>query len=729
MSSPHVRTVEYDKSQRVAEFPGMYALVIGNFDKGRVGERMFITRESDADLVLGEPGPNSDQAYFILHSLLQKTQRVWVSRVANAPRYSGTLIGAFYNVSLGTGDGVTTVFSGTLTYSRCLPNSVEIWRDDEKIGYDNGSGVIQGTECSGTVVYTTGAVSITFGATYVPPTGSTIYARWGFPNLDLLTAGISSSVLLDPTTYGFDEREISMELLGTDTTGATITDKLVPTPVIAPVGAVAAYTDATVVIYEGTTPRIYADENGDLQDVGAGPYLDAGGTNTLNYATGALVLELDASYNPTGNLIAKYTSLKSDLFLTYGDSPGVWADLIAPRITAIDLDNDAWKMQIYEQKLTSGQYLVSYTGEEWHISRTEQQDGFGQQMYLEDRINGNSYFVRVLDNVNITESAVIPASSIANNALAFATSALEYMDGGTDGAAVTVANYITALDLFNNKEDVSVNIVVDTLGDETFHVAVADFCDRDRGGRGDCYGVLHSPLALEQSTNYINEIVNFRKYDQNLNTSWCGLYCGHVKVYDTYNGKFIWLPPSGFVAAAFSYTADQYEAWLPAAGWRRGLLSVLDVYRKFTKGERDILYDNGINAMRFRPGKGIAIWGQKTLYGTASALDRANVRWLLIVTENAVEEFLEDFIFELNTALTRKQAQMAVDSYFGSIKNRDGVYEFSIICDESNNSPEEIDNYKMNLDVYVQPTKAAEYLTQRVIITRTGVDFGEVAIS
>ena len=207
------------------------------------------------------------------------------------------------------------------------------------------------------------------------------------------------------------------------------------------------------------------------------------------------------------------------------------------------------------------------------------------------------------------------------------------------------------------------------------------------------------------------------------------MYCGHVKIYDTYNGRFIWLAPSGFVAAAFSYTADQYEAWLPAAGWRRGLLSVLDVYRKFTKGERDILYDNGINAMRFRPGKGIAIWGQKTLYGTASALDRANVRWLLIVTENAVEEFLEDFIFELNVALTRKQAQMAVASYFESIKNRDGVYEYSIVCDESNNSPEEIDNYKMNLDVYVQPTKAAEYLTQRVIITRTGVDFGEIAIS
>jgi hypothetical protein len=449
----------------------------------------------------------------------------------------------------------------------------------------------------------------------------------------------------------------------------------------------------------------------------------------VNYATGAITFDLDSGYNPTGNLVARYYCNLADLCLVYADNPGAWGDDVAPYIDDIDVDNNTFEIEVWERQLVSGQYISSFTNEAWIVSREEKADGFNQALYLEERVNDNSYYVRVLDNDNIAETAALPASSLPHSTLAFASSALDFMDGGDNGLAVTVASYITALDLYSNKEDINVSIVVDTLGDPTYQAAIANLTDRDRGGRGDCYGITYVPLSAEQSTNYATEIINYRNYTQNLNTSWCGLYVGHVKIYDTYNGRYIFLPPSGFVAAAFSYTADQYEPWFPAAGWRRGLLPVLDVYRKYTQGERDLFYDNGVNAMRFRPGKGIAIWGQKTLHGSASALDRANVRWLLIVIENAIEEFLEDFIFELNTALTRRQVQMGIASYLQSIKNRDGLYEFEVVCDESNNTPEDIDNYRLNVDPYVQPVKAAEFLTQRVVITRTGVDFGDVRIA
>ena len=132
--------------------------------------------------------------------------------------------------------------------------------------------------------------------------------------------------------------------------------------------------------------------------------------------------------------------------------------------------------------------------------------------------------------------------------------------------------------------------------------------------------------------------------------------------------------------------------------------------------------------MLFRSGKGIAIWGQKTLYGRPSALDRANVRWLLIVVENAIEEFLEEYEFEINDEISRALVRSAVYDYLASIKSRRGLYDFDVVCDYTNNSPEQIDNYIMNVDYYLQPVKAAEYLYGRAVITRTGVDFLDVRI-
>ena len=132
--------------------------------------------------------------------------------------------------------------------------------------------------------------------------------------------------------------------------------------------------------------------------------------------------------------------------------------------------------------------------------------------------------------------------------------------------------------------------------------------------------------------------------------------------------------------------------------------------------------------MKFKPGKGIAIWGQRTLYGINSALRSANVRWLLIVIEDAAETFLEDYVFEFNDAKTRALIRSAMMSYLETIRLRRGLYSYDVVCDDSNNSSTDIDQLRMNIDTYVQPTKVAETIYNRVIITRTGVDFGDVRI-
>jgi len=738
MASPFVRTVEYDLSQRVPAYQGMYGLVIGNFDRGPVNERIFLSQKSDSDLRLGKPGPNSDQAYYVLHSYLTKAQRCWAVRVANGALYGGLVLGAYYNTTLGTGDGVTTVFTGTLPYSRCIPGTVEIWQDSEKVGYDIATtGALNGTGLAhGTVTYSSGAITVTFDDSgtidYTPPVGAIIYARWGFPNVDFTTLAVGNDVLLDPTEYAWDGRTIELELVDQDTNGL-ISDRLVPYAIDAPDDAVTTYTDTdcTLVIYDGTTPIIYGDENSELQDVAGGTtYLDATQTNVINYSTGVISFYLDATYTPTAALTAKYTSLYSDAGVVYSDNPGIWTDKVGVIVRDFDIPNNTFYLQCWEQTIVNGTILTnSLSSDNWKVSRDDQVDGFNAQMQWEERINGNSYYVRVYDNANLEADECIPASSIAHSDLAIEADHIEYFDGGSDGTAVSVSNYMAALDLFENKEAVDLDIIMDTLGSNLYHVAIANLCDRERGGRGDCYGILYTPHALEVSTNYIVDLINFRKYTQNLNCTWVGLYTGHVKIWDTYNSRELYIPPSGFVGAAFSFTADQFDPWWVAAGWRRGLLPILDVYRRYTQGERDALYDNELNAMRFKPGKGIAIWGQKTLTPVASALDRANVRWLLIVIENAIEEFLDDYVFEFNDEYTRSLIRAAVNSYLETIKNRRGLYAYDVVCDDTNNSNDDIDNYRMNVDTYVQPMKAAEYIYNRVIITRTGVDFSTVRIA
>ena len=959
MASPQVRTVEYDLSIILSPFEGMNGLLLGNFDRGRVGERMFISTPRQADLMVGTPGPNSDHAYYILHSYLTKSKRCYAVRVANSSLYGGLVLGSSYNTELGTGNGVVVTFSGTLQYGRCLPSSVEIWVDDQKRGYDNGSGEIQGTYlASGTVVYKSGTVTVTFDSDYPPPVGSKVYARWGFPHQSFDTIGVDAETYADPTTYDFTNRLITLEI---DHTTDTYSDILPPYPLIAP-GTVATVNDATLTIKDGTTVIAYADESGVLQDTasylgigtvevttveclaastlsggeyftinspadvqfafwyektglpeistvtclgsstlttgdyftihttttdyavwynvasGAGEptvaghtlvpvvvgaadadtvvatataaaihavtgftsgavdalvtitndtlgavtaiadnntgftvattqegvdttgsaptvagatvtkiavgtladadavatasqaIIDAEGTltaattddlitisnsvigvatdgvdvdtgfdiiitqqgapstNTVNYSNGTLAFTLDSGYTPASALTVTYSSAMSDYAMVYADNQGDWSDKTAVVIEAVDIVNNQFNITVWENRFVSGRWIEQKTGDTYFVSKEEKIDGYSIQMYMPDRINDKSNYLRVLDNLNVEASDAMPSVSMTHANYLLTSDALDYMDGGDNGLALTPIDYVDDLMLFNNKEDVDIDIVIDTVGHPTYQTAIANLCDRERGGRGDCYGVLYTPKYLEESTNYIVDLIQYRKYSLNLNTSFCGLYTGHVLITDTYNGRKIFIPPSGFVAAAFSYTADQFEPWWAAAGWRRGILPVEDVFRRFTLGERDELYDEDINVMRHRPGWGIAIWGQRTLYPVWSALKSANVRWLLITVEKAGEEFLEYQEFEINDDITRAITKAAFEAYYDGIKNRRGVYAFEIVCSTENNTPDVISALKMFVDVYIQPSLVAEYIYQRVIITRTGVDFGDVRL-
>lgn len=349
--------------------------------------------------------------------------------------------------------------------------------------------------------------------------------------------------------------------------------------------------------------------------------------------------------------------------------------------------------------------------ETFFVSRdVDAKNGFNQNMYIENVLEG-SLFIRALDNVLVLgtpKPQIVPLS----------------MFGGDDGAPVTDGRMMLAADDFKDREKFPVTVLMDsgwaTPAYQRELVGIAE-------ERMDCVAYLSTPYSVEASSNYLNEMVNYRKQVQNISSSFAALYTPHVKVYDKYNDRPLYIAPDGYAAAALAFTAQNFEMWYPPAGFKRGMVNVLDCRRRFKSGELTTLYNAGINPVRFYAGEGIVVWGQKTLQSRPSALDRLNVRLLLVVIEPAIETYLNSFLFELNDEDTRSRCKLGLESYMDGIKGRGGVYDYRVICDKTNNSDEDTDNYQMNVDVLLQPVKGIEFIPCRIVITRTGAAMASAA--
>jgi len=210
------------------------------------------------------------------------------------------------------------------------------------------------------------------------------------------------------------------------------------------------------------------------------------------------------------------------------------------------------------------------------------------------------------------------------------------------------------------------------------------------------------------------------------------LYSPWMKAYDQYNGTIVVLPPSGYVASQIAYNDYVSDVWYAPAGLNRGLLNVLSVDPVYTQGHRDTLYAAGINPLQTFRGEGNVIWGQKTEQTKDSALNRVNVRRLLITLEKAISVSLRFFVFEPNSETTRFRITAMIDSYLdllsakGAFQTELGDKGYQVVCDETNNLPATIDRNELHVDVFVKPSRSAEFIQLQVIITTTGASFNEL---
>jgi hypothetical protein len=209
--------------------------------------------------------------------------------------------------------------------------------------------------------------------------------------------------------------------------------------------------------------------------------------------------------------------------------------------------------------------------------------------------------------------------------------------------------------------------------------------------------------------------------------SYMATYGNWLKTTDDVTNQDVWVPASGYVSAIIASSSQILFPWAAPAGLNRGtLVNVLDVGVDATQKQSDLLYKINVNPISFFGVDGFAVFGQKTLYRKPSAFDRINVRRLFLTLEKQTKELLKYYVFEPNTFTTRQRLVGALLPIFDKAKLNDGLYEYEIVCDERNNTPDVIDNNELKVSIYIKPVRTAEFILADFIGTRTGVTFSEL---
>lgn len=245
--------------------------------------------------------------------------------------------------------------------------------------------------------------------------------------------------------------------------------------------------------------------------------------------------------------------------------------------------------------------------------------------------------------------------------------------------------------------------------------------------RGDVLYLVDPPFGLrpQQVVDWHNGML-LSDLTAAINSSYGALYWSWIKVFDQFGNQEIWIPPSGHVAAVFARTSQVAEQWTPPAGLVRGQLrTALEVEYNPSLGERNLLYGSGnaVNALVDFPQDGIVVYGQRTLQRQATALDRINVRMVMIFIKKNLIRLLRRFLFEPNDDILWSQILNTVEPLMADVQARRGMTGFKVVVDKTNNTPERQDRNELWVSVFIKPTRAAEFIVLSTVVLRTGASF------
>ena len=317
-------------------------------------------------------------------------------------------------------------------------------------------------------------------------------------------------------------------------------------------------------------------------------------------------------------------------------------------------------------------------------------------------------FQEGFDGMNPATPILTGADILAGNSQGFNLST------STASGSAAYAKHIAAL---SNVDEFDINMVVTPGVIKRLHSSVATSVLDMVEQRNDCFYIL-------DTTAYGDSIGQANTEAQSIDSNMVATYYPWVKTIDVNTNKLIAVPPSVLLPGVFAANDRVAAEWFAPAGLNRGgLIGAVSVQNRLTQSEKDSLYENKVNPIVQFPGQGIVVFGQKTLQDRPSALDRINVRRLLLTVRKYIASSSRYLVFEQNTSETRNRFLNIVNPYLDSIQQRQGLYAFRVVMDDTNNTPDVIDRNILAGAIFLQPTKTAEFIQIDFNILPTGASF------
>lgn len=354
---------------------------------------------------------------------------------------------------------------------------------------------------------------------------------------------------------------------------------------------------------------------------------------------------------------------------------------------------------------------------------SDAKDSLGRSNYYKEVLNQRSQYIWWTAHPAASNNWGNQASGLTFNSTHTTDESTTSLGAGADGV-ISDADKQAAFLLFANDELVDVNLVF--VGDAS--AAVGDYViDNIAEVRKDCM-VFVSPAyasvidnAGSEATDIVAEVASYTR------SSYAVFDSGWKYMYNRYTDGYAWVPCNGDVAGLCAQTDDTADPWFSPAGYNRGAIkNAIKMAYSPNKTDRDALYQAGVNPIVGFPGSGIVLFGDKTLLEQPSAFDRINVRRLFITLEKAIATAAKFQLFEFNDAFTRAQFKNLVEPFLRDVQGRRGIYDFRVVCDDTNNTSTVIDANSFVADIFIQPAKSINFIQLNFVATRTGVQFEEV---
>ena len=298
-----------------------------------------------------------------------------------------------------------------------------------------------------------------------------------------------------------------------------------------------------------------------------------------------------------------------------------------------------------------------------------------------------------------------------------ATNTMGFDCSGTN-ASGSVA-YKRAINAISNPDEFDINLLVTPGIVHEYHNSVSNHGISKVESRADAFYIMDGSRWGRSVNNAVSDI-------NAIDTNYAAVYYPWVKILDEVKNKPMWVPPSVVLPGVLSFNDSVSHEWFAPAGLNRGgLSSVLEAKTRLTHTERDELYEGRVNPIASFPGQGVVVFGQKTLQGKPSALDRINVRRLLIRLRKFIASTSRFLVFEQNTAATRNRFLGIVNPFLSQVQQNSGLSAFKVVMDDSNNTPDVVDRNQLVGQIFIQPTRTAEFIVLDFVIQPTGAAFPE----